>query len=176
MYSRNQLSQQTRPLPTSNVSDDNISLATLGSFGSVSWVAEQFAEYATAQQLTNVQVDESIEYNYECTICSRAFATDTMLSSHMNQCNSNYYKEKISNNQHSSVTLDGDEEDEDTKHSGVSTIDDGPDKDEDPQRMFKCPHCGKGFTRRSEMGRHVGVSLLNYFESEKSFRSTTYLQ
>lgn len=29
------------------------------------------------------------------------------------------------------------------------------------ERGFKCPHCGKGFTRRSEMGRHVGVSQVN---------------
>lgn len=159
MYSKKQRNQSTRYLPTANVCDDTLSLATLGSFGSVSWVAEQFAEYTTAQQSTNVQVDESIEYNYECTICSRAFATDTNLRTHMNQCHSNYYTGKNSSNQHSSITLDDEEDDEDTEHVEIGAVDDSPDKDEDPQRGFKCPHCGKGFTRRSEMGRHVGVSL-----------------
>lgn len=30
----------------------------------------------------------------------------------------------------------------------------------DESRGYICPHCGKAFTRRSEMGRHVGVSSL----------------
>lgn len=31
------------------------------------------------------------------------------------------------------------------------------------ERGFRCPHCGKGFTRRSEMGRHVGVRSQSFF-------------
>lgn len=159
MYSRKQPNQSNRSLPTSNVCDDTLSLATLGSFGSVSWVAEQFSDYPTAHQSTNVQVDESIEFNYECTICSRAFVTDATLHAHMNQCHGNYYTGNNLSNQHSSVTLDDEEDDEDAEHVEVGTIDYGPDKADDRKRGFKCPHCGKGFTRRSEMGRHVGVSF-----------------
>lgn len=29
-------------------------------------------------------------------------------------------------------------------------------------RGFRCPHCNKAFTRRSEMGRHVGVGIIQF--------------
>lgn len=166
------------------ITDESTSLATLGSFGSASWVAEQF-NHQTQQQQTqqneeeiallnqqlhvddllllptlptpqasnnnshsprshsnslvmNVQTDESAEYHYECTECSRSFPTPDSLHNHCEQD----HRDSNTNSQQSHQYRHDQKQQQ---------------QQQQQPRAFKCPHCGKAFTRRSEMGRHVGV-------------------
>lgn len=108
------------------LADESTSVATLGSFGSASWVAEQFSvergesmsppPELTGEVSTN-EDDGDVTDRHVCTECTRTFDSSARLQAHF---------ERV----HASL-----------------------------ERGFKCPHCGKAFTRRSEMGRHVGVRL-----------------
>lgn len=106
--------------------DESSSVATLGSFGSASWVAGQIAgdvvrpedSHEVAQPSCIRQIEDSIEY-HECPVCSRLFRSMKHLREHF-----------------------------ELTHVGSEA-----------ERNYRCPHCDKRFTRRSEMGRHVGVSF-----------------
>lgn len=105
--------------------DESASVATLGSFDSASWVAEQFGEEGSLRDISLGaapradihQIEESLEF-HECLQCSKTFHCASSLHIHVQR------------------------------------------EHENNHRGFKCPHCGKGFTRRSEMGRHVGVRYI----------------
>lgn len=104
--------------------DDCVSVATLGSFGSASWVAGHFLEDESGRSggedghasETDGAAGESCRIYHGCKQCSNDFKSRSALQTHMEEA-----------------------------HAGGSTA------------AFGCPHCGKAFTRRSEMGRHVGV-------------------
>lgn len=127
--------------------DDCVSVATLGSFGTASWVAGHFLEDESRRSggddgcgwEINGRLEESSGSLHACKQCSNEYDSRSALRVHMDRVHR------------------GD------SAGGAATA------------GFECPHCGKAFTRRSEMGRHVGVRCIAFLENRSISFSTVHL-
>lgn len=122
----NFFSEETGKRIQNTTIDDSTSVATLGSFGSASWVAGHFVEDESREAHTN---------QLECLSGSHSDNHDNCRTSTMKQLKDPH-----------SIEVGCREPEQDRNMN---------------ERGFRCPHCGKAFTRRSEMGRHVGVSAVS---------------
>lgn len=120
--------------------DESTSVASLGSFGSASWVAGHFIEEESGGEPT-----DHVDWIPEIQSDKKGKSTST----------ENLYSVSIS------LHEDSRGQSPETKLAG---------------RGFRCPHCCKAFTRRSEMGRHVGVSIIRILRLLIIWRVVHYFQ